>query len=220
MELACSGYRKGTVEAVAADLFKCHPVQRSNGKEIFDLADIEVLLGASGVSVRQVTRRQPNGHQTHIVTSRRDLAVEEVAKRMFDRWRQENFFNSMRQQYAIDALVDDATAHADADREMPNPQLNVLNKAVADVALVLAHLAASAERVVVPAGFALAGADRAPDPDDVGIAELAAFALADAVVTGNSRHFQWARQRGSLCGRQWNCWRGCDRRGMCPSWGN
>jgi Transposase protein len=50
--------------------------------------------------LRQVTRRMDNGHQTPILTSRRDLPAAQVADRMFDRWRQENFFKYLRQAYA------------------------------------------------------------------------------------------------------------------------
>ena len=38
-----------------------------------------------------------NGHQTPILTSRRDLGAAHVAYRMFDRWRQENFFKYLRE---------------------------------------------------------------------------------------------------------------------------
>ena len=42
--------------------------------------------------LRQVTRLCDNGHQTQIITSRLDLRDIEVADRMFERWRQVNFF--------------------------------------------------------------------------------------------------------------------------------
>ena len=96
-------YRTGKIDPVAAEPFTCYDVQRATRQEVFQLADTEVELGSAGVKARQVTRLQPNGHQTHIVTSRRDLSAVEVATRMFDRWRQENFLKYMRQEYAIDA---------------------------------------------------------------------------------------------------------------------
>ena len=42
--------------------------------------------------LRQVTRLCDGGHQTQVITSRWDLRDIEVAYRMFERWRQENFF--------------------------------------------------------------------------------------------------------------------------------
>ena len=62
-----------------------------------------------------------NGHQTPILTSRRDLPAAQVAYRMFDRWRQENFFKYLREEYALDALVEYATVPDDPTREVPNP---------------------------------------------------------------------------------------------------
>jgi hypothetical protein len=62
-----------------------------------------------------------NGHQTPILTSRWDLPAAQVAYRMFDRWRQENFFKYLREEYALDALVEYATGPDDPTREVPNP---------------------------------------------------------------------------------------------------
>src|SRR5260221_10353470 len=62
-----------------------------------------------------------NGHQTPILTSRRDLPAAQVAYRMFDRWRQENFFKYLREEYALDALVEYAAVPDDPTREVPNP---------------------------------------------------------------------------------------------------
>jgi hypothetical protein len=71
--------------------------------------------------LRQVTRLRDKGHQTPILTSRRDLAAAQVAYRMFDRWRQENFFKYLREEYALDALVEYAAVPDDPTREVPNP---------------------------------------------------------------------------------------------------
>jgi hypothetical protein len=40
---------------------------------------------------------------------------------MFDRWRQENFFKYLREEYALDALVEYAAVPDDPTREVPNP---------------------------------------------------------------------------------------------------
>jgi Transposase protein len=56
--------------------------------------------------LRQITRLCDNGHQTQVITSRWDLRDIEVAYRMFERWRQENFFKYMREEFLLDALID------------------------------------------------------------------------------------------------------------------
>ncbi len=100
-----------------------------HGKEIeYLLADQRIYLEygrkkkRKRVYLRQVTRLSDDGHQTSIITSRRDLSTIEVACRMFDRWGQENFFKYLREEFALDAMVDYGTEPADATREVPNPE--------------------------------------------------------------------------------------------------
>lgn len=125
-------YRKGKVEPLATDLFTTAEVPGSGGKEHYALADTKVEVGAKRFEMRQVTRRTVNSkgeeHQTHIVTTRRDLPAVQVAYRMFERWRQENFFKYMREQFAIDALVQYGTEPADREREVPNPEYKAVTK--------------------------------------------------------------------------------------------
>ncbi len=96
------------------------------------------------VFLRQVTCLSDDGHQTPIITSRRDLSTIEVAYRMFDRWRQENFFKYLREEFALDALVDYDTEPADATRDVPNPERSKINaelrKANAQLEQLQAHL--------------------------------------------------------------------------------
>jgi hypothetical protein len=67
------------------------------------------------------------------VTSRRDIRDVEVAFRMFERWRQENFFKYLREEYALDALVDHCAEPADPGREVPNPKWNELGRKLRNV---------------------------------------------------------------------------------------
>jgi transposase len=104
-------------------------------KATIDGREIEYLLADQGIyleygrkkkrkriHLRQVTRLSEDSHQTPVLTSRRDLSAIEVAYRMFERWRQENFFKYLREEFALDALVDYGTEPADATREVPNPE--------------------------------------------------------------------------------------------------
>ena len=71
--------------------------------------------------MREVRRLCDSGHQTAVVTTRRALACETVAVRMFSRWQQENFFRYMRQECALDHLPTTAVEPADPGRSVPNP---------------------------------------------------------------------------------------------------
>ncbi len=120
-------YRKGRSRRLPRSRF-CEHKGVINGRAIeYTLADQGVHLLGGKLRLRQVTRLSENGHQTPIVTSRRDLPAVEVAYRMFERWRQENFFKYLREEYALDALVEYATEPDDPAREIPNPKWNVLD---------------------------------------------------------------------------------------------
>ena len=120
-------YRKGHSRPLPKSRFRDYK-DVINGRTIeYTLADQGVQLLGGKLHLRQVTRLSENGHQTPIVTSRRDLPALEVAYRMFERWRQENFFKYLREEYALDALVEYATEPDDPAREVPNPKWNVLD---------------------------------------------------------------------------------------------
>ncbi len=114
-------YRKGRHWKIPRRRFGKYRTSLGGGISTYTLADQEVRLLKGKLRLRQVTRRMDNGHQTPILTSRRDLPAAQVAYRMFDRWRQENFFKYLREEYALDALADYATTPDDATREVPNP---------------------------------------------------------------------------------------------------
>jgi hypothetical protein len=114
-------YRKGRFRRVPKRKFQ--PVEATmEGKKVsYQLADQDVRLLRGKLSLRQVTRLSDNGHQTPILTSRKDLSAVEIAFRMFERWRQENFFKYLREEYALDALIDYEVLPDDPAREVPNP---------------------------------------------------------------------------------------------------
>jgi hypothetical protein len=112
-------YRKGKWRKAPRRLFR-RCAATIDGREVsYELADQELRVG--GLRLRQVTRLQ-DGHQTPVLTSRRDLSAVEVAYRMFERWRQENFFKYANEEFLIDALVDYNIEPDDPNREVPNPR--------------------------------------------------------------------------------------------------
>ena len=114
-------YRKGRSPRIARKRFQTCRTRRDGRTISYVLADQEVRLLQGKLRLRQITRLMDNGHQTPILTSRRDLPPAQVAYRMFDRWRQENFFKYLREEYALDALVEYAIVPDDPTREVPNP---------------------------------------------------------------------------------------------------
>ncbi len=116
-------YRKGRFRRLPRRLFSSQTALLDGRTVSYQLADQGIRLLGGTLRLRQVTRlTEHGGHQTPIVTSRRDLPAIEVAHRMFERWRQENFFKYLREEYALDALIDYAVEPDDATREVPNPK--------------------------------------------------------------------------------------------------
>ena len=114
-------YRKGRYPHIPHQRFQPRRTCRDGRTIPYVLADQEVRLLQGKLRLRQVTRLMDNGHQTPILTSRRDLPAAQVAYRMFDRWRQEIFFKYLREEYALDALVEYAAVPDNPTREVPNP---------------------------------------------------------------------------------------------------
>ncbi len=147
-------YRKGRCRKVPRRCFCKHQATIDERKVHYVLADqnVDLFYGSKPrrkrLRLRQVTRLSTDGHQTPIITSRRDLSAVEVAYRMFERWRQENFFKYLRQQYALDALVDYGVEPADASRTVPNPKRRAINaelrKAYTELNLIVAAYGAEA----------------------------------------------------------------------------
>ena len=114
-------YRKGRFPRIPRRRFRQHRTRQEGRIIPYTLADQEVRLLKGKLRLRQVTRRMDNGHQTPILSSRRDLPAAQVAYHMFARWRQENFFKYLREEYALDALAEHAVEPDDPTREVPNP---------------------------------------------------------------------------------------------------
>jgi transposase len=123
-------YRKGRCPRVPRKRFR-RRAGRLDGRRIaYVLADQEVRLLRGKLRLRQVTRLREHGHQTAVLTSRRDLPALEVAYRMFERWRQENFFKYLADEYALDALTEHDTLPDDPAREVPNPARKALDEPI------------------------------------------------------------------------------------------
>jgi Transposase protein len=118
-------YRRGPYPVWRRAAFRSTVVE---GRTISYMLAERVVGVLPGFRMREVRRLCDGGHQTAILTTRRDLPMAVVAYRMFERWTQENFFRYMRQHFALDALVTYAVEPADPDRTVPNPARKVLRK--------------------------------------------------------------------------------------------
>ena len=150
-------YRKGKVRPEPVSAFTEHRWTDERGMEHrWELADrrVRLRLTAAGakrhhrktLTLRQIVRRSPDGHQTHILTSRLDLPAGEIAARMFNRWRQENYFRYARAHFALDALDTYTTINDDPERTVPNPAKRAATRRVHQLEQVVADAEATLGR--------------------------------------------------------------------------
>jgi hypothetical protein len=83
--------------------FKETKVETFAGTARMKLSEQE--LTPEGYPVREVRKISDTGHQTSIVTTNKIISTAQIASYMFGRWIQENFFRYMRQEYAIDKII-------------------------------------------------------------------------------------------------------------------
>jgi hypothetical protein len=128
-------YRKG--KQTPWDALDFHPcvVAHDGPPETYWLAERSVRIipatrNSPAFWMREIRCRSANGHQTAILTTRQDLPLEVIAARMFQRWRQENFFKYMQAEFNIDHLSTYATEPADPQRSVPNPERYRLEKSL------------------------------------------------------------------------------------------
>jgi hypothetical protein len=123
-------YRKGWCRRINERRFIRRRAKLDGRWVDYLLHDGPVRFLKGRLRLRQVTRLCEGGHQTNVITSRWDLRDIKVAYRMFERWRQENFFKYMREEFLLDALVDYQIEPEDPTRTIPNPERRALDKEI------------------------------------------------------------------------------------------
>ena len=121
-------YRKWRTRRISETRFRRYKAKLDGRKVDYFLHDQPVRFLKGKLRLRQITRLGAHGHQTPIITSRWDLPAIVVAYRMFERWRQENFFKYIKAEYLIDALADYQIEPDDPNRSVPNPARKALEK--------------------------------------------------------------------------------------------
>jgi hypothetical protein len=75
-------------------------------------------------TMREVRKLCSEGHQTSIVTTNKILSTNDIASHMFARWAQENFYRYMRQEYALDKIIQYSTDEIGSDIKVVNQEYN------------------------------------------------------------------------------------------------
>ena len=133
-------YRKGGCRRINERRFIRRRAELDGRWVDYLLHDQPVRFLKGKLRLRQVTRLCDDGHQTQVITSRWELRDIEIADRMFERWRQENFFKYMREEFLLDALIDYQIEPEDPTRTVPNPERRALDKEISVARADLARL--------------------------------------------------------------------------------
>jgi len=120
--IAVITYRKNVKDKWDEELFTDYEVITSLGDTKMKLHEQEFCN--EKCSMREVRKLSGNGHQTSIVTTNKILSIVMIASHMFARWAQENFFRYMRQEYALDKIIQYSTDEIDKDIRVVNPEYN------------------------------------------------------------------------------------------------
>ena len=113
-------YRKGKYDPWPEQCFFDVDSQVAGRKVTYRLGERSIRLSKT-FWMREVRRLCDDGHQTSVMTTRQDVSIEHVARRMFSRWQQENFFRYMRHDFALDHMPALAVEPANGERMVPNP---------------------------------------------------------------------------------------------------
>ncbi len=132
-------YRKGKRRKHPRKAFKMHEATIDGRPVKYELSERRTQL-RNGLRLREIAELRDDGGQTIVVTSHFEHAAVLLAYRMFERWRQENYFQYMKQNFALDALVDYDVEPDDPTRDVPNPARKKLDKAVAEARAEVAKL--------------------------------------------------------------------------------
>ena len=131
---------------------------------------------ASTLTLRLIIRRSPDGHQTPILTNR-TLSAAEIAYRMGNRWRQENYFKYAREHFCLDALDSYADHEDDLTRLVPNP---AKARAIGQVAAARADLITAQADMTTALGDAVAQAGKRGNGGQATVDPAAALTMSAA----------------------------------------
>ena len=132
-------YRKGDYRLWPKSDFSLLKGQVEGRQVSYELAEKMVRM-QPGFKMREVRRTRTDGKQTSIVTTRWKTPILQVAWRMFERWRQENFFRYMREHFALDALASRDVEPLSEGKTIPNPKRAKLEKKLRKLKITLEKL--------------------------------------------------------------------------------
>ena len=102
--IASQTYRKGKLEDWPVEEFQEYEVSQPNGeKQRMKLAERGLWLG-NKLWTREIRKLSDDGHQTAIISTDFKSDLVQIARQMFSRWSQENWFKYMMEHFGLENL--------------------------------------------------------------------------------------------------------------------
>jgi hypothetical protein len=128
--IAVLSYHKYPGEDWEAREFQSQSITLSNGESVqMKMAERGTRL-PKGLWIREVRKLTASGEQISLMSTHGRLEAGALAAALFARWSQENFFRYMRQNYALDRLVEFGAEDISDTEVAVNPAWQVLNREV------------------------------------------------------------------------------------------
>jgi len=119
--IAAQTYRKGALEDWPVAEFQEYEVVLPNGeKQSLKLAGRGVWLGQK-LWLREIRRLGADGHQTAVISTDFQSDLVQIARQMFARWAQENWFKYMIEHFGLESLVTHQLEPVSATTRVVNP---------------------------------------------------------------------------------------------------
>ena len=124
--IAAQTYRKGTLEAWPAEEFQDYEVNLPHGeKHQMKLGERGVWLGDQ-LWLREIRLLNSTGHQTAVISTDFKSGLVQIARQMFSRWAQENWFKYMIQHFGLESLVTYQLEPVSETTRVVNPAVRAL----------------------------------------------------------------------------------------------
>jgi len=138
-QVACLSYHKFPGEDWPAEQFTATAVVLPAGEQVdWELCERGSWLPVStpepgqprGIWLREIRKRNPDGHQVSILSSDRLTPAPRLAAMMVGRWAQENFFRYMMEHFALDRMITHGTEPIPETIRLPNPARRKLDSQI------------------------------------------------------------------------------------------
>lgn len=130
LQIACMTYHKFPKEDWPHEEFFAYEIRRYCGSTVkMMLAERGIFLGKK-IWLREIRRLNSDGHQTSIISSDYCSRIDFIAKAMFARWCQENFFKYMKNHYNLDALTSYSIEGIPDTQMVVNPEWRSLDSKI------------------------------------------------------------------------------------------